>query len=116
MVESVEIAEKRRLEALQIQAATFGSHTDPAILIEIQELTRRNRGSTFIERRQLVNNLDYDFLMTVVSAALVRLGAVEANLTKNDRRRVLRQLIHDIWMVTITTMVFLILWMQVVHK
>lgn len=102
MAQSVEEAEKRRLEALQIQAATFGPHTDPAILIEIQELTRRNRGSTFIERRQLVNNLDYDFLMNVVSAALVRLNVMESSLHK-------RAFIRDLWMIAISIMVFLIL-------
>lgn len=102
MAESVAQAEQRRLEALQIQAATFGPHTDPAILIEIQELTRRNRGSTFIERRQLVNNLDYDFLMNVVAAALVRLNVLEQGLHK-------RAFIRDLWMIAISIMVFFIL-------
>jgi hypothetical protein len=55
-------------------------------------------------------------LMNVVAAALVRLGQVEENQAKDLARRWLRQLIHDIWMVVITTMVFLILWMQIANK
>jgi hypothetical protein len=105
MNESIQEIETRRLLHLQEQAARLGPHTDPAILIEIQDLTRRNRGSTFIERRQLVNNLDYDFLMNVVSSALVRLGAVEALLHR-------RALVRDLWMLAITVIVFVSLLLQ----
>jgi hypothetical protein len=105
MDESIEQIETRRLLALQAQAATFGPHTDPSVLIEIQDLTRRNRGSRFDERRQLVNNLDYDFLMNVVAAALVRLGAVETALHR-------RAFIRDLWMLTITVIVFVSLILQ----
>jgi hypothetical protein len=105
MEESIQEIETRRLLALQAQAATFGPHTDPAILIEIQDLTRRNRGSTFIERRQLVNNLDYDFLMNVVAAALVRLGTAEDILKQ-------RTTIQNLWMITITILVIFSLLLQ----
>jgi hypothetical protein len=105
MEESIEEIEKRRLLALQAQAAKLGPHTDPAVLIEIQDLTRRNRGSTFVERRQLVNNLDYDFLMNVVAAALVRLRAVEISLHR-------RALVRDLWMLAISVMVFVTLVLQ----
>jgi hypothetical protein len=105
MSESVSAIETRRLLLLQEQAAVYGPHTDPAVLIEIQDLTRRNRGSTFVERRQLVNNLDYDFLMNVVASALVRLGALETQLHK-------RAFIRDVWMITITVIAFLSLLLQ----
>lgn len=105
MEESIEEIENRRLTALQIQAATYGPHTDPAILIEIQDLSRKQHKTPRIERRQLINNLDYDFLMNVVAAALVRLGAVETALHK-------RELIRDLWMITITVIVFLTLLLQ----
>lgn len=113
---TAEEIEDRRLKELEKQAAMFGPQTDPAILIQIQELTHRQRVSSGTTRRQFVNQLDYDFLMNVVAAALVRLNAVESLLSNNDRKRVLRQLIHDIWMVAITTMVFFILWLQIVYK
>jgi len=116
MDRSVEEIEDLRLKELRKQAALFGPQTDPAVLIEIQELMNRQHANNPSPRKQFVNQLDYDFLMNVVAAALVRLGAVEDNLSANDRRRWFRQLVHDLWMVAITTMVFLILWMQVVHK
>jgi hypothetical protein len=94
-MDSIEEIEKSRLTALQLQAATFGPHTDPSILIEIQDLSRKQRKSPRNERRQLVNNLDYDFLMNVVAAALVRLNAVELALHR-------RALIRDLWMIVIT--------------
>lgn len=107
--ESIAEIETRRLLALQQQAATYGPHTDPAVLIEIQDLTRKNRGSTFVERRQLVNNLDYDFLMNVVAAALVRLGAVEASIYR-------RALVRDLWMLAISVMVFITLVLAIIAR
>lgn len=106
MDHSVEEIEDLRLKELRKQAATFGPRTDPAILIEIQELSHRQRESKSTERRSFVNQLDYQFMMDVVAAALVRLGVVEASLSKNDRQRVFRQLIHDLWMIVITIICF----------
>jgi hypothetical protein len=101
--------ESRRLRALREQAATYGPHTDPSVLIEIQDLGRRNKRRMPNDRRQLVNNLDYEFLMDVVAAALVRLGAVEKLLHR-------RELIRDLWMIVITIIVFLTLIMQLVKR
>ncbi len=116
MDDTTEQIEIRRLRLLERQAALHGPQTDPSVLIQIQELKHKHRASSGLSRRDLVNGLDFDFLMNVVSAALVRLGAVETSLRNNDKSRYLRQLIHDLWMVAITTMVFLILWMQLVNK
>ncbi len=116
MDDTTEQIEIRRLRSLEKQAALYGPMTEPAILIEIQDLKHKNRASSGMSRRDLVGGLDYDFLMNVVAAALVRLGQVETNQAKDLARRWLRQLIHDLWMVAITTMVFLVLWMQIVHK
>jgi len=109
MENSVEQIEAQRLERLEVQAAMHGPLTPPHILIEIQELKHKNRAHSGMTRRQLVGGLDYDFLMNVVAAALVRLGAVETSLKTNDRQRQIRQLIHDLWMVVITIMIFLLL-------
>jgi hypothetical protein len=112
MNNSVEDIESRRLDALEQQAALYGPQTDPAILIEIAELRSKRRHSSSTERRQFVSGLDYQFLMDVVAAALVRLGAVETALSNNDKKRILRQLIHDFWMVAISVIVFLTLLLQ----
>ena len=115
MDDTVEEIETRRLLLLEQQAARYGPQTEPSILIEIQELKHKNRANSGVTRRQLVGGLDYDFLMNVVAAALVRLGAVEASLKNNDRSRYIRQLIHDAWMVTITVIVVLTLYLQLRH-
>jgi len=104
---SVETIEAQRLDRLEQQAALYGPQTDPSILIEIAELKHKRRSSSNAERRQFVSNLDYQFLMDVVAAALIRLGAVEAHQIKERSSRATRQLIHDVWMITITIMVFL---------
>lgn len=105
MSESIQEVEARRLTALQLQAAMFGPHTDPSVLIEIQDLSRKKKPNLTTERRQLINNLDYDFLMNVVAAALVRLRAVEDTLKR-------RALIRDLWMLAISIMVFVTLILQ----
>jgi hypothetical protein len=110
---TTEEIETRRLGMLEQQAALYGPQTDPSILIEIQELKHKGRSNTVTTRKHFVGGLDYDFLMNVVAAALVRLGSVEASLKSNDIRRQWRQLIHDLWMVIITIMVFLLLVLQV---
>jgi hypothetical protein len=116
MSERVEEIELHRLDLLEEQAALRGPQTDPAILIEIAELKSKRRRTGTMERRLFVSGLDYQFLMDVVAAALVRLGQVEASLSKNDRKRVIRQIIHDVWMVVITTMMFFILWLQIINR
>jgi hypothetical protein len=116
MNNNADLISDRRLDQLEQQAALYGPMTDPAILIEIADLKSKRRNSSSAERRQFVSGLDYQFLMDVVAAALVRLGRVESSLAQNDRKRLVRQLIHDLWMVAITTMIFILLWMQVVAK
>jgi hypothetical protein len=109
MDHTVEEIEDLRLKELRKQAAMFGPQTNPAVLIEIQELNNRQRAIT---RKQYVNQLDYDLLMNVVAAALVRLGAVEQALKNDDKKRVLRQLIHDFWMVAMSVIVVITLILQ----
>lgn len=105
MGRTVEEIEDLRLKELRKQAATYGPQTDPAILIEIQELSHRQRASSGTPRRQFVNQLDYDFIMNVVAAGLIRLGVVEQALKNDDKKRVLRQFIHDFWMVAMSIIV-----------
>ena len=112
MNDTVEGIEAHRLEELEKQAALHGPLTPPHILIEIQELKHKNRASSGMTRRQLVGGLDYDFLMNVVAAALVRLGQVETNQAKDLASRWLRQLIHDAWMLIMTVIVVFILILQ----
>jgi hypothetical protein len=112
MDDTTEQIEIRRLRALEHQAALYGPLTDPSVLIEIQDLKHKNRASSGLSRRDLVNGLDFDFLMNVVAAALVRLGEVEISLKNNDKSRYLRQAIHDLWMITITIIVVVTLVLQ----
>lgn len=101
----IKIMELRRLRELQLQAAQHGPHTDPGVLIEIQEL--RNK---YPEVREVGissrDRGDYDFLMNTVAAALQRLTLLEQRSDKDDKRRINRQLIHDVWMITITVIAF----------
>lgn len=112
MDDTTEQIEIKRLRYLERQAAQFGPMTEPGILIEIQDLKHKNRASSGMSRREMVGGLDYDFLMNVVAAALVRLGSVETSLRNNDKSRVLRQLIHDFWMVAMSVIVILTLYLQ----
>lgn len=108
----VELIESQRLIKLQEQAALYGPQTDPAILIEIQELCHKRSSGKAFRTPSAWLDLDYDFLMNVVAAALVRLGSVETSLKNNDRQRQLRQLIHDFWMVAMTAIVLITLFLQ----
>jgi len=112
MDDTTEQIEIKRLRALERQAALYGPQTEPSILIEIQELKHKNRASSGLSRREMVGGLDYDFLMNVVAAALVRLGQVEANQAKDLASRWLRQLIHDAWMLIMTVIVVVTLFLQ----
>jgi len=116
MNDKADLISDRRLDQLEQQAALYGPMTDPAILIEIADLKSKRRNSSTPERRQFVSGLDYQFLMDVVAAALVRLGRVESSLKNNDKSRLVRQLIHDIWMIAITVVVVLTLLLQLYHR
>jgi hypothetical protein len=109
---TVEEIETRRLGHLEQQAALSGPQTDPAILIEIAELKHKARNNVTDGRRAFVTTLDFQFVMDVVAAALVRLGSVEATLANNDKRRLLRQAIHDGWMLAMTVIVVITLILQ----
>jgi hypothetical protein len=101
----IKIMELRRLRELQLQAAQHGPHTDPGVLIEIQEL--RNKYPEVREVGSHPNDRgDYDFLMNTVAAALQRLTLIEQRNDKEDTRRINRQLIHDVWMLVITAIAF----------
>ena len=113
-VEDAEI--NKRLRRLEQQASLHGPMTQPSILIEIAELRNRRTSVRPLQRGGYVNELDFDLVRSTVAAALVRLGVIEANQHKNTQQRIIRQLIHDLWMITITIMVFFELWLQIVHK
>ena len=89
----------RRLHELEKQATLNGPNTPPEILIEIQELhttypgTPRNgqRHGT-LDHSQRQN--EYDFLMTTVSAGLVRLTKME--IEQADRGGKLDQVLHGV--------------------
>jgi hypothetical protein len=98
MDESVAEIESRRLEVLEKQAALYGPQTEPHILIEIAELKHKQRTGPEAQRRAFVSNLDYDFLMNVMSSVLIRF-----NTDKSERWK--RQLRQDIWMIVITVVV-----------
>ncbi len=90
----------------------FGPQTEPAILIEIQELSHRQLTSTVTPRRQFVNQLDYDFLMNTVAATLLRFNVIVETMNDDKKKRLPRQLVHDVWMVAITVGLVVILVLQ----
>ena len=113
---SVQEIEGRRLEKLEMQAALYGPQTEPSVLIEIAELRNRTTKTRPMQRGGYVNELDFDLVRATVAAALIRLGVIEANQTKDQQSRWIRQLVHDIWMVAITVMVFLSLLMTIYNR
>jgi hypothetical protein len=112
MDRTAEEIEDLRLKELRKQAAMFGPQTDPAILIEIAELSGRAHNKAEMRRSGYVNALDFDLVRTTVAAALIRIGIIEQNQAKNNTSRLNRQLVHDIWMIVITVMVFVTLLLQ----
>lgn len=80
--------ELKRLHELEKQAALGGPNTEPAILIEIQELRTkhphepRNGGTG----RSILQN-EFDFLANTVGASLVRLTAVEGRQAVAEEHR-----------------------------
>lgn len=86
--ESVRTIELRRLEELRKQAALHGPNTEPAILIEIQELQSKYPDRNGDRTRA---SLDYDFLMNTVAAALVRFTRMEEREAEESKARQARQ-------------------------
>lgn len=101
-----------RLKELRKKAALYGANTDPAVLIEIADLQSKSRIGLEARLSGYVNSLDFDLVRTCVAAALVRIGVIEENQKKNTKSRINRQLLHDIWMIVITVMVFVTLLLQ----
>lgn len=95
-VDDIRTIELRRLHELERQAALNGPKTDPEILIEIQDLhtkypgTPRNGGRS---TRTAAQN-EFDFLMTTVAAALVRITKIEQSQSAADDTR--QQLLYGI--------------------
>lgn len=86
--DNVRQIELRRLEELRKQAALHGPNTEPAILIEIQELQSKYPDRNGDRTRA---SLDYDFLMNTVAAALVRFTRLEEHQKEESDARVARQ-------------------------
>ncbi len=76
---SVRDIDIKRLGELEKQAALFGPHTEPAILIEIQTLRDKypDAPRAIQDWRRRDQELDFSFLMNTVAAALKRLSRVE---------------------------------------
>ena len=104
----------RRLKELELQAAQFGPHTDPGTLIEIQEIYNE---FPQLKRRPGVDHaqLDYDFLMNAVAAALQRLTLLEQANKDDATKRHTRQLVLDLWMIGIAVIAFLSLILQLIN-
>lgn len=87
--EEIRQIELRRLHELEKKAAIYGPQTDPAILIEIQELRTkhphepRNGGTG-----RSVLQSEFDFLANTVGASLVRLTAVEGRQAAAETHRI----------------------------
>lgn len=113
-VEDVKI--NKRLRLLEEEASLHGPMTEPSILIEIAELRNKRTSVRPMQRGGYVNELDFDLVRATVAAALIRLGVIEANQTKDQQSRWLRQLVHDVWMIVITIMVFLSLLLAIYSR
>jgi hypothetical protein len=99
--------ELKRLGELEKQAALFGPQTEPAVLVEIQDLRHRHGISAGrrVRTDRTRESLDYDFLMNTVAAALQRLTAVESHQTADGQKRGRRQMVLNIWLGAITAVV-----------
>lgn len=107
----------KRLHELEKQAAFHGPHTSPGVLVEIQDIYSQYpdlRQKTSFQRQMY--QLDYDFLMNTVAAGLKRLTELENAFVGDQNKRKLRQLIHDAWMLVITTLIFMVLLLQLLGR
>jgi len=102
-------AELERLQMLELQAAQHGPLTPVHILIEIAELRNKVHKGPTPERKIFLNQLDYDFVMNVVAAALVRLSALESALQTSTKRR-------DLVLLGIAVMIFAVLVLLLLQK
>jgi hypothetical protein len=97
--DDIRAIELRRLHELDKQAAAQGPKTDPAILIEIQDLHNRypdapRNGARTDSMWRTAAQTEMDFVMNALAAALQRITLVEQRQTQADshRRQLGRQL------------------------
>lgn len=107
--------ELRRLAELEKQAATYGPSTEPAVLIEIQELRHKHGTSPgrFVRPAgQRDKQIDVDYLVNMVAGMFRRLIAIEDRNTKEDATRPRRQMVLNIWLGAISALVILSIVLQ----
>lgn len=106
-IRSLEI---KRLRELEKKVALFGPHTEAAIFVEIQSLYNKYPDARIApagrERQR-----DLDFLMNVVAAGLQRLTQLEERFQADATKRIPRQLVHDLWMLAVTVLMFVLLFL-----
>lgn len=105
--EDIAPIELRRLAELEKVAAVHGPGTEPAVLIEIQDLRHKYGlapGQRTLDARRR-SDLEYDFLMNTVAAALQRLTAIEGRMGADEAGRTRRQRILDIWLGALSALV-----------
>ena len=105
----------KRLRELEKVAAQFGPHTEPGILVEIQDIYSMYPDTRRDTHRVVFSQLDYDFLMNTVAAALKRLTELEISVHADQDKRVLRQTVLNAWLTIITTILLLVVLLQVIH-
>lgn len=98
--------ELRRLHELEKQAALTGPQTDPAVLVEIQDLHTRYPGTPRNGQRRGMSDRtpaqsEMDFVMNAVTAALQRITGIEqrqeaAELNRAQLGRQLDQLLYNV--------------------
>lgn len=93
----------QRLDYLERQAALHGPKTDPAILIELQELLH-NYPERKKQRKKWLD-LDIDMTINTVAATLQRFTIIENEFQSDKKARKERQFKQDVWMVSITILV-----------
>jgi hypothetical protein len=101
LYDDVAAIELRRLAELEKQAALRGPQTEPAVLVEIQDLRHKYGTSTSRFVRPpggRDRTIDFDFLMNTVSAALQRVAAIEKHQEQDGKARNTRQLVLNIWL------------------
>lgn len=107
--------ELRRLRELEKQAAIHGPQTEPAVLIEIQDLRHKYGALTgptaalrFVRPPgQRDPQIDYDLLVYNVSGMFRRILAIEERNGKEDSTRPRRQNILNIWLAAISAAIIL---------
>jgi hypothetical protein len=91
-MDEVRAIELRRLRELEKQAAHLGPKTDPAVLIEIQDIRRRYPDAPQSRRRRsYTGDLDLDWFSNALAAALRRITVVEGRQTEDVAERKERQ-------------------------